>query len=144
MRRLLSILGVYADILKANLSADDGTTTIIAHHVKAAAGAHADDRRLVLRCFSQRRNARIKAAHQFIHFVLKTKHGSNDARVFPHTLHDTQLAVGGKIHDRSDFSSMHLVLGKTTANKDNIRLARHDSFQISFLDQCQDLPRPRH
>ena len=95
-------VSIHADVLKADLPADDGAAAVVAQHVEAAAGAHTHNGGLVRGEVGQGLDAGVKAGHQLVHLVFQTKHGGDGSGVLADALHHAQLAVGGEVDHGGD------------------------------------------
>ena len=84
-----------AQIIKADFTADQRAAAVVAKHVKAAAGAHADDGSFAFRKGSERFNTGIKVRHQCIHLTFQAEHGSDCGSIFAHTFHNADFRVRG-------------------------------------------------
>ena len=130
-------VSIHADVLKADLPADDGAAAVVAQHVEAAAGAHTHNGGLVCGEVGQGLDAGVKAGHQLVHLVFQTKHGGDGSGVLADALHHAQLAVGGEVDHGGDLAQGVVGLGQAAADEDHIGLGGHDRLQIGGFDGAQ-------
>ena len=126
-----------AEVVKADLHADDGAAAVAAENVEAAAGAQADDGVLALGEGRERLDARVEAGHQFVHLRLKAEHGGDGRRVVAHALHHADLCIGGEEHHGRDLAERVVGGAQPAADEDDVRLAGHHRFEVGLLDGAE-------
>lgn len=127
-------VGVHADVLKARFHTDDGAAAVVARHIEAAAGTHANDGGLALGDGLKGLNTGVKAGHQFIYLILKAKHGGDGGGIPPDALDDAQLGIGSQKDHGRDLAECVIAGGQASTDENNIRFAGHNRFQGGLLD----------